>query len=290
MLKDVARGFKYSLDDAFGILKRGNVRGALWRIYIRNLVSLVPNIISDSRAPAYVNGHDLIEDGFAHLKSMNDELLEQVKSYYLSEKKHIGDFENYATEMITEGVIRPEGIDLTNNRALTIKILNQPNLIPLVESHLGIQKENLCFYARVDASFAVPNGKLTNSGYDGALEFHRDIDSRKFVKIFYYLNDVNLNCGHHELYLGSHKYLPWELRPLKRYNKREIEQHLKEPCRLHQVTGKKGFSWIENTTTLHAGTIPTKGSRLILMMSFNDESAQAMHGKNLYKSLKEYLQ
>lgn len=290
MFKDVVRGFKYSFNDAFEMLKRGNVRGALWRIYTRNFVSLVPNVISDSRSPAYVNEYNLKEDGFAHLRSMNDELLEELQSYYFSEKKHIGDFENYAQKMITEGVIRPEGIDVTDNRALTIKLLSQPNLLSLVENHLGISKENLCFYARVDASFAAPNGKITNSGYDGALEFHRDIDSRKFVKIFYYLNDVNLNYGHHELYLASHKHLPWKLRPMKRYDKKEIEQLLEAPCRLHKVTGKRGFAWIEDTTTLHAGTIPTAGSRLILMMSFNDKSAQAMHGSSTYKSLRDYLQ
>ena len=44
---------------------------------------------------------------------------------------------------------------------------------------------------------------------------------------------------------------------------------------LKNIVGKAGYSWIEDTTTFHRGTVPRIGDRLMLSLSFNDKQSAA---------------
>ena len=91
--------------------------------------------------------------------------------------------------------------------------------------------------------------------------------------------DVEKGFGEHEMFIGSHKRLPFSLRFIRRQTYTNLKARL-EKFDLKSVVGKAGYSWIEDTTTFHRGTVPTLGDRLILSLSFNDrKSTTHIYGK-----------
>lgn len=285
----VNRSFLYSIKDAWALLKTGNYSGAFWRFYTRNRVSLWSDTVSGNSSVKSETIAGLRETGFAELTPMPKSLVDLATSSYLEAVSGFSAFSDHVLSVARSGVIRPEGCDLTKYPEVILAILRQDQLLDMVCAHLDLSPDDLYFYSRVDASFAIPDGKLTDSDYDGAFAFHRDIDSKKFVKVFFYLNDVGVGDGHHEIILHSHTKVPFSLRPLGRYSLSQLELKLRKECSLKEVVGPRGYGWIENTTAFHRATIPKNGPRLLLMLSFNDYTANAIHGSPKYQRLKDFL-
>jgi len=112
-----------------------------------------------------------------------------------------------------------------------------------------------------------------NSGTDDLPEmsFHMDHHGHRFLKVFWYLNDVEENFGHHEYIQKTHfqpefdKYLkdaPDEVkeqiikkRKLKgkyRIDNQILIDHFRND--LIKISGKEGSGFIEDTRGLHRGT------------------------------------
>ena len=285
----VFRSIKYSIKDAWSLIKIGNARGAFWRVFIRNRVSLWSDTVSGRSFVSSELLAELRETSFAELSPLPTGLVASASSCYLADVSDFSTFSEHVLALTRSGIIRPEGCDLTKFPDVTNALLRHDDLTNLVSTHLDLSIEDLYFYARIDASFVIPDGKLTESDYDGAFAFHRDIDSRKFVKVFFYLNDIRVGDGHHEVMLYSHRDIPLYLRPLGRYSLSQLEAKLRKPCSLKRVTGSRGYGWIENTTAFHRATIPTSGPRLLLMLSFNDNTANTIHGSTKYRRVVDFL-
>lgn len=132
----------------------------------------------------------------------------------------------------------------------------------------------------MDALFRIDGERQFNGRSDDALEFHRDIDSFRFVKVFVYLVDVEKGFGEHEVCIRSHKSIPWSLRTIKRQKYSTLKDKL-HYFNLKSVVGKAGYAWIEDTTSFHRGTIPNLGDRLMLSLVFYDKkSATHMYDKS----------
>jgi hypothetical protein len=108
----------------------------------------------------------------------------------------------------------------------------------------------------------------------GEMIFHMDHHGHKFLKLFYYLSDVEVGGGHHEFVQGSHEG-PRHRKDLVEmktldpdlYKDLMIKKRLKGQFKLDnsmivrffknrvlKVSGAKGMSFIEDTYGLHRGT------------------------------------
>lgn len=252
------------------LLYKLDLRAVFYWIYVRNFVSLRPD---SNRAPSVSSKvQALSQTGFQVLPRLSHELTQALTSLYLESVDPRTPYENlhsYFDSMRNEGVVRPEGLDVPLERELMKQLFNETGLLELVSDYLGLNPEALMFQARIDTLIRISTERTFVNGYDDALEFHRDVDSLKFVKAFCYLNHIEEGCGHHEVLLGTHREIPLALRFIRRYTEEELRGKGIAGS-LKKVTGLAGYGFIENTTAFHRGTVPTDGDRLILSMSFND--------------------
>ena len=95
--------------------------------------------------------------------------------------------------------------------------------------------------------------------------FHYDIDDYRFLKFFFYLDDVDENTGPHVIIESSHK----ESSIFKFFNRRISDEvaESKYKNKIKVMLGKPGQGFAEDTFCYHKGTYPLK-RRLILQVQF----------------------
>ena len=97
--------------------------------------------------------------------------------------------------------------------------------------------------------------------------FHSDPNSIKFIKFFFYLNDVDIDGGPFCIVKGSlyRKFSGW----LDKY--RWTEQEMKAiygEDSIHYLTANVGDMIIANTTCFHRGVPPIKQDRIMLTLNY----------------------
>ena len=87
--------------------------------------------------------------------------------------------------------------------------------------------------------------------------FHYDVDDFKFLKLFFYLSDVDVKSGPHMYIINDGK------KNFKEFLNRRIENNFAEDLynnRIVTITGKKGSGFIEDTSFYHRGSNPLSNS------------------------------
>jgi len=99
------------------------------------------------------------------------------------------------------------------------------------------------------------------------LLFHCDRNSLKFLKFFFYLNNVDVNGGPFTYVQGSHteKFRKWDNK--YRWTHEEISKQYGEK-RIHYLTAKVGDIIVANTTGFHKGSIPRKTNRMMFTVNY----------------------
>ena len=95
--------------------------------------------------------------------------------------------------------------------------------------------------------------------------FHRDVDDWRFIKLFVYLTDVDVDSGPHAYVPGSHRSAG--LREIRRYSDAEVEAAY--PGQTLIITGKAGSAFLENTQGLHRGIPPRSRQRLLFQVIYS---------------------
>ena len=98
--------------------------------------------------------------------------------------------------------------------------------------------------------------------------FHQDRDRLSFLKFFMYLTDVTTDTGPHIYLRGSHKNIPWPLRPDGRMND-EAVRDAGLWSDVTELTGQAGTIMAVDTIGLHKGKTPMSGDRLALENEFS---------------------
>ena len=168
-----------------------------WIVYL-HYISLFKNI-NNSRKSKYFFDYSLNKDGYARLNGLNDHLLNDLINYYLEKKSFKGNLEEYFDELSTKGDVRPKGLNMLEHPDILKRILKDTLILPIVKEHLGINYEQMHIYGKFDTLIKLNSDRLKKS-HDDALVFHRDYDSHKAVKVFFYLNEINEGYGHHEIF------------------------------------------------------------------------------------------
>ncbi len=123
--------------------------------------------------------------------------------------------------------------------------------------------------------------------------FHCDKDSPRFIKFFFYLNDVDENNGPFTYTQGSQiqKFEGWDSK--YRWKHREISSIYGED-RIIKCTGNMGDLIIGNTNGFHKGTKVAKGERTILSIYYSVHPTEwrpnfgGKMRKEHYESLPDY--
>ena len=259
---------------------------------VRNYISLFENINNQRSSDPRVKG--LAVDGFQELPQLSSELTEELVTHFLnktdapvSASNSLADYFNLYRK---NGIVRPKGVNLLHNTALLNRVLSETQLLEIVEEHLGIGLEEMTIQVTIDSLIRLEVDRKLINNYDEALAIHRDFDALRFVKAFFYLNKVDEGCGHHEVFLGTHKNLPFALRGIRRFVESDLRAKGLNPIP-HKVTGDKGYGFIENTSAFHRGTVPTVGDRLILTLVFHDtQSHKALWNFDSYAPLSPLLE
>lgn len=142
------------------------------------------------------------------------------------------------------------------------KIAHDPKVIAIAEKYLGVKPKFLgsqmwWSYPKLDEQ-----GNKLNTDLYG---FHYDIDDIKFIKLFFYLNDVDLDRGPHVIIGNTHKRKSlFEIRN-RRISDQIAESNYKEKIKV--ITGPSGTGFFEDTFCYHKGTHPDK-RRLILQFEY----------------------
>lgn len=96
--------------------------------------------------------------------------------------------------------------------------------------------------------------------------FHRDVDDYKFIKLFFYLTDVEMENGPHVYVESSSK--DDQFTRIRRFSDAEIEETYGKE-KIKYFTGKKGEAFFVDTYGIHKGLLPKKGKRLILQVQYS---------------------
>lgn len=95
--------------------------------------------------------------------------------------------------------------------------------------------------------------------------FHYDIDDYKFIKLFFYLVDVDRDTGPHVIVEGTHKRKSFSAKFHRRLTDEEVGR--KYGGCIRTMTGAAGSGFFEDTSCYHKGTNPGK-PRLILQIEY----------------------
>lgn len=160
-------------------------------------------------------------------------------------------------------------VDLTSNLDF-LSLACSKHVVELATEYLGVPP----IIAYLSAWKTVSSGSEVNEMF-----FHMDHHGHKFLKLFYYLNHVEIGCGHHEYCSATHKQDHFDRLIKERDNK---NHHFRNaiyckrkfgggirldnalindfiPEKVLKIGGKAGTSFIEDTRGLHRGTLLPDG-------------------------------
>jgi hypothetical protein len=215
--------------------------------------------------------------GYAVLPPRSDDEVAELVVFFLA-RQGPADLQAYRTlndyfdHWRGLSVLRPAGLKANGQSDCPLTRLSRdPGITQIVCHFMGLPIQKIRAHATIDALIRVDGKPIRVGDYDGAIEFHRDIDSWRWIKVFVYLTNTTDGDGHHEMFPTSHLRTPISLMPIRRYKKSEILSAMPE-LEVAKICGPAGFTFIENTFAFHRGTEPSNNDRLILTMTYYDES------------------
>lgn len=102
--------------------------------------------------------------------------------------------------------------------------------------------------------------------YNQLYGYHYDIDAYKFLKLFIYLTDVDIDSGPHVIISNTHKKKTIFEKLNRRLTDAQADKYFSKD-RINIMTAKAGEGFFEDTFAYHKGTAPKK-PRLILQVEY----------------------
>ena len=138
-------------------------------------------------------------------------------------------------------------------------LLNNEHLISLLECYFGCIPK--LTYVNVRRSFVNTLTDMETNFY------HCDENSYKFLKVFIYLNDVNLEGGPFTYALGSYKNKPLLYQSKYHYTDTEIND-IYTKDKIFYATADRGDVILGNTRGFHKGTKVKNTERTMITLNF----------------------
>jgi hypothetical protein len=274
-VRSVLRLPYFPLVDSRRVYRQHGLRKAMKWFMVRLLVPLGVSQKRNTNGTGALEG--LCRTGFAVLPARSKVEVDQLIDHFVRTQSKVDTHEyrslgEYFDHWRLSRVLRPSGVNATGDENCPItQLARDPLITHLVLQYLNLPAKAVRVQATIDALIRIEGQKVLLNEYDGAVEFHRDIDSWKWVKVFVYLTKTEEGDGHHEMFPGSHLRTPLSLAPIRRYRQTEIAAAMPE-LRVAKIFGPSGYSFVENTFTFHRGTEPARNDRLMLTITYLDDS------------------
>jgi hypothetical protein len=139
-----------------------------------------------------------------------------------------------------------------------LELANHPALLRLAGDYVGCKPT----ISAIGLRWSFPD---TGEGA-GLQAFHRDCDDWRFIKVFVYLTDVDLDAGPHVYVQGTH--LEHCSVRLQAYSDTQIMQ-VYGADKITSITGPAGFGFAVNTHGIHKGMLPSHRPRLLLQIQYS---------------------
>jgi hypothetical protein len=201
--------------------------------------------------------HAFNQDGVVVIKDLVTPEQAETMGAHLQDKPRFGDSVHRYFDQ--RDILETPGI---------MELINHPRLLALVEAILGC-KPTLSdvslwwLYHNYDREEEAHN----HTGYASSpLEYHRDIDNWRVVRVFLYLTDVDTESGPHSYLRGT------QLMNLPIFRRVNLADH--QPLhRLLQnrldITGPAGTLIVMDPFGLHRAIVPKTRDRLMLAFSYS---------------------
>jgi len=235
-------------------------------------------------------GHWLLRDGKKSVDYYNQKCLERREKYsyklddkyklYVDELKEKGycKIENFFDKEILHE-LRDETLELIkSNKNLKLRnedhaMIDQPLFNTKTAAKIAFDDRLIeiaaLFYNCIPAigTSNLRQSYANNLPLTGTNLFHRDFNSTKIMKFFFYLNDVNIDNGPFTYVEGSNKkmFKDWNIK--QRWQDKELAEIYGEENIKH-VTANVGDLLIGWTNGWHKGEKARKGSRMMLTINF----------------------
>ena len=148
-----------------------------------------------------------------------------------------------------------------------VDLVFDPRLLAIAQDFLGAPP----IHTQVTSWWSVGYSDSYEYVSAGAQRYHQDRDYIKFVKLFFYLTDVDDDSGPHQFIAGSN--VDYAAVSNKGYRSSKRLQsdflHTKyDSERFHTFTAPRGTVLVEDTSGFHRGAPVKSGHRLLLQVEF----------------------
>ena len=220
--------------------------------------------------------HDLSNDGYAQLPcllspKLCSDLLRSSEFFNYSCLQRIDDcltrYLSYGIPRECSNLIATFALKDSLNRCSHIKdIVSDPVILSIVSHYLrcSAQLSDLSFWHSFPTITAQPET-------EAAQLFHYDLDEFRWLKLFVFLTDVNLNTGPHVYIPGTHK-AGSKPKELLEFGYARIPDHVMEKFfprhTWRSIVCSAGTIVIADTRCYHKGTALIEGTRSLLSPKF----------------------
>ena len=211
-------------------------------LFINNLDSQkILNNLNKSGICENINLKQIIIDNILlKIKDKKFQINRTKKNIYLDEKKN---FKNIYLLRLFNPHKTIEVIDqIAHNNAIITSVREYVNSEPII-----LSSQIWWTFPHYDELGIASNPPGNEFG------FHYDVDDFKFLKLFFYLNDVDSNSGPH-VYIKNHNKKNFKEYLNRRITDDEANQYYKE--NIYTILGKTGNGFIEDTSFYHKGSNP----------------------------------
>jgi hypothetical protein len=208
---------------------------------------------------------ELLQSGYSSNINIPTKILKDIIEYSKS-SKYKGQYDGHEYLINYESPSNPSNDIWYGNYSLlkecdsVKKLVYNKDILKICEMYLGSKFKLIGCHSWW--SFPPLNNK-SNHQYG----YHYDIDSPKFLKIFIYLTDVDLDSGPHVILPGTHKRKSIKEKFNRRIKDSQIELNKNYNDPIIKI-GPKGTMFFEDTFAYHKGTTPIK-PRLIMQAEFS---------------------
>src|SRR5690606_20801730 len=154
-----------------------------------------------------------------------------------------------------------------------------------------------CYYGHIPflSNLNIKRNFVSRPQITETLKYHEDPEANKLIKVFIYLNDVDIDHGPFTYVRGSHKLKIPNNRSKIRWTDNEIEAFYGKD-NVHNLTGSAGDVIIADTSGFHKGLHLKEDQRTMLTLYFLSEQvrikphqAEAKMPASMYDELDDNL-
>ena len=242
----------------FRIIARFKISNVFEKFYIKKRLNEKINTFENNLVNIDVQKSipNLATDGFCLDLTLSKEALDKIINYINNKEFNFNRDENNKIKFADRYSFKDLYILNLMNPHLddnNIKeILLNKNVVEVIKNYLGVNPILEWSQIYWSIPYKDKNGNHI-SPPNNEFGYHYDIDGFKFLKIFFYLTDVNENDGPHvfikntgkkNLFKALNRRLDENIINKKFYNQQKV------------IVGKKGSGFIEDTSFYHKGTAP----------------------------------